>query len=231
MRLPTAAAAAALVALTLPLAAQESEAKREAASRFPEAEYAASSIFRSATYLQPLWKGLHFEGHYFGEGETDVGYSGAGWKVRWKGLGLVPGFGVAFGSNEIHTTPVVSFRWDYEKKWFVTQGMVLQGLRQSPGGEAEGVEEGEEAGYGNRAESAPLRPSISDGNHVSVRWNRVTVGPTWEHVHFREGNEWKGGGRLAVRLMSHVSAVLYVLAPGKTEFRLGVLVHPAAPAE
>ena len=76
-------------------------------------------------------------------------------------------------------------------------------------------------------ENPSIRPAISDGNHVSIRWKRVTVGGAWEYIHCREGNEWKGGGRLAVQLAHHFSVVLYVLGPGHVEFRGGFLIHPA----
>jgi hypothetical protein len=186
-----------------------------------EAEFAASDVFRSGSYLQPLWKGLAFEGHYFGNQAIDVGHTGAAWTFRFRELKLSPGAGVMFGSNEFATTPVFSFRWDYEKKWFVTQGLTLQGFRKSK------VLEGPGEGHGGEHAEPGLRvrPSISDGSHVSVRWKRLTLGGTWESIHFRE-NEWKGGGRLAVRILPRVSAILYVLAPGKVEWRWGVLVHP-----
>jgi hypothetical protein len=56
------------------------------------------------------------------------------------------------------------------------------------------------------------------------------IGGTWEHIAFREGSEWKGGGRLAVRILPRLSGILYVLGPGRTEWRGGVLIH-AAPGE
>jgi hypothetical protein len=195
---------------------QDGGKKVDQPSRFPEIEFVGSDVFRSGTYLQPLWKELHFEGHYFGA-ITNVGYTGAGWAFRLGKLLLVPGFGVAFGDDDFTTTPTASFRWEFEKDWFVTQGMVLQCFRSSPivkegeGGETAGVEH--------------VRPTISDGNHVSVRWKRVTLGGTWEHNQFRE-NEWKGGSRLAIRILRHASAMLYVLTPGRTEFRGGILIHP-----
>jgi hypothetical protein len=55
--------------------AQEPQTAKEAPD-FPEAEFVASSSFRSASYVQPLWKQLHFEGDYFGGDENDVGYTG-----------------------------------------------------------------------------------------------------------------------------------------------------------
>jgi hypothetical protein len=196
---------------------QDSAKKPDSPPKFPEIEFVASDIFRSGAYLQPLWRELHFEGHYFGA-ETNVGYTGASWALRMKGLVLAPGLGVAFGDNRFATTPSVTLRWEYEKKWFVTQGMVLQCVRKSP------IEKEREGGEAPVVED--VRPTISDGNHVSVRWKRVTLGGTWEHIQFRE-NEWKGGGRLAIRVLRHASAMLYVLGPGRTEFRAGVLIHPA----
>ena len=41
---------------------------------------------------------------------------------------------------------------------------------------------------------------------------------------FRE-TEWKGWGRVAFRVDSHLSAVLYVLGPG-VEVRGGLMLHP-----
>ena len=70
-----------------------------------------------------------------------------------------------------------------------------------------------------------VRPTITDGDHVSIRWRRLTVGGTWEHIQFRE-IEWKGGGRTAFRILPHLSAVAFVLGPG-TEFRVGLILHPA----
>ena len=58
-----------------------------------------------------------------------------------------------------------------------------------------------------------MRPTISDGGHVSVRWRRLTLGGTCEHIGFREGSEWKGDGRLAIQLLPRVSGILYVLVP------------------
>lgn len=199
--------------LLLPLSASLAQ---EGPSAF-EAEFAASDIFRSGSYLQPLWRGLGFEGHYFGGEATDVGYTGASWTFRLGELKLAPGVGVLFGTNEFRSTAAVTFRWDYERAWFVTQGLVLQGFRKSPVFEEEEGHEHEPASF--------VRPTISDGSHLSGRWKRVTMGGTWEHIHFRE-NEWKGGGRIAIRLLPRLSAILYVLTPGRTEWRGGLLIHP-----
>jgi hypothetical protein len=200
---------------------QETEA-HQGPSEF-EVEFVASDIFRSASYLQPLWRGLGFEGDYFGGKSTDVGLAAGTWTFRFRALKLSPGVGVLFGSNQFATTPAVSFRWDYEHRWFVTQGLVLQGFRRTP-------VFGEGEGEGHPSEPpVPLRlvrPTISDGNHVSVRWERLTIGGSWEHIHFREGNEWKGGGRLSVRLVPRLSAILYVFGPGRAEWRGGIVIHP-----
>jgi len=211
-------AVAMLVCATLLVAqtpAGESGKQPERESRFPEVEFVASDVFRSGSYIQPIWKRAHFEGHYFG-GQTNVGYTGGSWAFRVKELVLAPGLGVSFGDDHFTTTPAVAFRWEFEKSWFVTQGLVFQCFRKSP------LEKEEEGGH--EAVVEDIRPTISDGNHVSVRWKRVTLGGTWEHIQFRE-EEWKGGGRLAIRLVRHVSAVLYVLGPGRAEFRAGVLIR------
>jgi len=186
-----------------------------------EAEFAASDIFRSGSYVQPLWRRSAFEGHYFGGHATDVGHTGVAWTFRLGELKLSPGTGVMFGSSGFVSTPAVSFRWEYEKRWFVTQGLVLQGFRKSPVLEEEGSSR--EPSHEGHEE---VRPAIADGSHVSARWRRLTIGGTWERIHFRE-NEWKGGGRLAIRLFPRVSAMLYVLGPGKAEWRGGLLLHPS----
>jgi hypothetical protein len=196
---------------------EDSAKKLDPTSKFPEIEFVASDVFRSGSYIQPLWNELHFENHYFG-GHTNVGYVGASWAFRVRKLVLTPGAGVTFGDDHFATTPAVSFRWEFEKAWFVTQGLIVQCFRKSP------IVKEREDGVASAEED--IRPTISDGNHVSVRWKRVTFGGTWEHIQFRE-NEWKAGGRLAIRVMRHASAILYVLGPGRAEFRAGVLIHPA----
>jgi len=210
-------------------AEQKASPKKEGAegSSAFEAEFVASNIFRSGSYVQPLWKHLNFEGHYFGGTSTNVGFTGGSWTFRAGELKLSPGFGVLFGSNQFATSPAVSFHWSYEHGWFVTEGLVIQGFRETPVFSENG-EEGDAENSGGSAEPVGyVRPTISDGNHVSARWKRLTIGGTWEHIHFREGDEWKGGGRLAIRLFSRVSAVLYVLGPGQTEWRGGILIQPS----
>ena len=114
--------------------AQESEGECDSSKRshFPEAEFVASTIFRSGSYVQPLWKSLHFEGDYFGTKENDVGYTGVSWKFHWKRLQLAPGLGVVFGGSGLRTMPGFSIRWAFERSWFVTEGLVVQGLLTTP---------------------------------------------------------------------------------------------------
>lgn len=186
-----------------------------------EAEFVASDIFRSGSLVLPFARRFMFEGHYFGGQETDTGYTGVSWNFAWKGLNLAPGFGAVFGNNQFTASPAFSFRWEYEKKWLITQGLIVQSFRGTPIFAEEG-----DAGEDSRREPANfVRPTISDGNHLSARWRRATIGGTWEHIAFREGSEWKGGVRLAVRILPRVSGILYVLGPGHTEWRGGILIH------
>jgi len=199
----------------------QAEEKREGLSAF-EAEFVASGVFRSGSYVQPIWRGAGFESHYFGGEAANTGFTGGSYVFDVGGFNLALGAGVAFGSNQFVTMPAFSFRWDYEKGWFVTQGLVVQGFRQTPmfkDEESEHLETPSEP-------VSSVRPTIWDGNHLSIRWKRLTAGGTWEHIHFREGDEWKGGGRLAFRILPRVSAVLYVLGPGRAEWRGGVVIHP-----
>jgi hypothetical protein len=196
------------------------------ATTHPEAEFVASDIFRSGSVVLPLASRFAFEGHYFGGKDTDAVYTGITWVWAVRGLKLAPGFGAVFGSNEFTTSPAFAFRWEYERKWFITQALVVQSLRDTPiFAEEEG--EADHEAHGSHKPVGFVRPTISDGNHVSVRWRRLTIGGTWEHIGFREGSEWKGGGRLAIRAFPHITGILYVLAPGRTEWRGGILIHAA----
>lgn len=76
--------------------------------------------------MQPIWRGLGFEGHYFGGEAADVGFTGGSYTLGFGGLKLALGAGVAFGSNQFTTMPAFSFRWDYEKDWFVACSAGLQ---------------------------------------------------------------------------------------------------------
>jgi hypothetical protein len=190
--------------------------------KIPEADFVASNDFRSASLVVPLFRGLNFEGHYFGvraepeneengeqgvgniSGIINTGVIGGSYGVRLgEHIALFPGLGIYFGEDQ-KTSPAITFRWEIEKGRIFSQGLFVQSFLQS-----------EEFG----------RPSIWDGNHVSVRLSRFEFGPSWERIHTRAENEWKGGGRAAFRLLRNVSVVFFVLAP-KTEYRGGIIVHP-----
>ena len=188
-------------------------------SKLPEAEYIGSPSFRSASLVQPIWKRIGFEGDYFGGDENNVGYTGASWTFRGRYWKIAPGLGVAFGDNGFQTMPAISIRWGYERAWFVTEGLFVQGLMHT-----RLYPEGTEPGSGESA-SATVVPSIADGNHVSVRRKRLTVGGTWEHMQFREGREWKGGVRVAYRVLPPLSLTFFALGPGG-EIRGGILFQP-----
>jgi len=183
---------------------------------FPEAEFVVSSKFRSVSHVQPLVSGLNFEGHYFGVEDLDVAAINGSWTFRLgKRVKLSPGLGVYFGEHQ-RTGPAFTFRWDVEKGPVISQGLFIQGFRRTILEPAEG-EEGEQK---------EVYPNIWDGNHVSLRYKRFEIGPSWERIHTREGNEWKGGGRVAIRIFPHVSVVVFVMAP-ETEVRGGIIVHPS----
>lgn len=196
-------------------------AKSEHGKFFPEAEALISDEFRTVSYVQPLTRALNFEMHYFGvkrseaihdaHGEEterdrylDVGAISASWDLRLgEHVTVTPGFGV-YAGNRQRTSPAFTLRWEVEKAWLFSQGLLVAALRESEG-------------LG--------RVSIWDGNHVSVRWRRLELGPSWERIHTRDENDWKGGARAAFRLAPHLSAVVFVLAPNH-EFRAGLVVHP-----
>lgn len=70
--------------------------------RFPEVEFVASSKFRSFSYLQPVYRGLNFEGHYFDVEDNDVGAINGSWTFRLReGIKLSPGFGERRGSSPV----------------------------------------------------------------------------------------------------------------------------------
>jgi len=130
----------ALLTVTFPLAPQtpagDKKPNQTGQGWFPEVEFVASDVFRSGSYVQPLWKGLHFEGHYFGDPAANIGYTGADWMVRLKGFGLAPGFGATFGGSPSSASPAVTFRWDFERGWLVTQGLIIKSLSEIGTGEA-----------------------------------------------------------------------------------------------
>ena len=200
-------------------ATTEAEPSGIARYRLPEAEFVGSTSFRSAFLVQPLWRDLNVEGHYFGGNENNVGFAGGSWTFHGEGWKLAPGFGVDFGDNAFRTMPALSFRWGYEHNWLVTEGLFVQGLLHT-----NFFPEGTEPEPGRPAKESVV-PSIADGNHISARWKRLTVGGTWEHMQFREGKEWKGGVRMAYRVLPSLSFTLFAMGPG-AEVRGGILFQP-----
>jgi hypothetical protein len=185
----------------------------------PEAEFVASPSFRSGSLLQPLWKELTFDGHYFGGNQNNVGFAGGGWIFHGEHWKIAPGFGVSFGDNGFRTMPSLTVRWGYEKSWFVSEGLTVQGLLHT-----RFIPEGAEPESGRPA-SESVVPFIADGNHVSARWKQLTAGGTWEHMQFREGKEWKGGFRAAYRVLPSLSFTFFAMGPG-AEVRGGILFIP-----
>ena len=201
--------AGAVIAQTTP-----GHSKREE-ERFPEVEALVSNEFRNLNFVAPILLNLNFEGHYFGirthpESQEhrsrieDLAIIAGSYDIRLgKHVTLSPGLGVYFGEGQ-RTSPAFTIRWEVEKGRFFSQGLFIQSLLES-----------EQFGH----------PNIWDGNHVSVRFWRLELGPSWERIHTREENEWKGGGRAAVKIISNFSLVFFVLGP-RTEFRAGILIHP-----
>jgi len=188
-------------------------------TKLPEAEFVGSPSFRSASLVQPLWRDLNAEGHYFGGSGNNVGFGGGSWTFHGESWKLAPGVGVLFGNNEFRTMPALSLRWGYERNWFITEGLLVQGLLHTRfASEETEPEEGQSAGKS-------VVPSIADGNHVSARWKRLTAGGTWEHMQFREGREWKGGVRVAYKALPALSFTFFAMGPG-SEIRGGILFQP-----
>jgi len=194
----------------------EAEEYKSEGYKLPEAEFVGSTSFRSASLVQSLWSGLNFEGHYFGGNENNVGYTAGSWTFHGAHWNIAPGFGVAFGDNGFQTMPALSIRWVYERSWFITEGLFVQGLLHT-----RFFPEGTEPEPGQPAGESVV-PSIADGNHISARWKRLIVGGTWEHEQFREGKEWKGGVRVAFRILPPLSFTFFAMGPGN-EIRGGVL--------
>jgi|KBSMisStaDraftv2_1062788.scaffolds.fasta_scaffold623098_1 hypothetical protein len=184
--------------------------------RLPEAEFVMSSSFRSGSLVQPLWREVSFDGHYFGGNENNVGFTGGSWTFHGEHWKIAPCFGVSFGDNGFRTMPALSVRWGYEKNWFISEGLLVQGLLHT-----KFAPEGTEPEPG-QSESKSVVPFIADGNHVSARWKHLTAGGTWEHMQFREGKEWKGGVRVAYKVLPSLSFTFFALGPG-SEVRGGVL--------
>jgi hypothetical protein len=172
-------------------------------------EALASPAFRTASGVVPLGARVVVEAHYFGmlegESQTHVVQTGVSWHLNIGSLGFVAP-GVGWYSGVDHGAVSGSVRWQIEHGRIVSEGLMVQAIDRKDGTE---------------------RGQFWDGNHVSLSLldRRVEVGPSWEHIHFREEDEWKWGGRVAVRLARSVTAQLFTLAPGRTEWRAGLLVR------
>jgi hypothetical protein len=170
-----------------------------------EAEFVASDVFRSGSLVARMWKELHFDGQYLGTESADAGITAISWEFRWKALSISPGFGVGFGGG-VDTAPMVTLRWRLETRRWFSQGYGAQSLhRQIPEGET-----------GNA-----IYASVLDNNHISVRLGPTEIGGLWEHIKYREENEWKGGLRGAVRLGHGVKFIVQSVWPD-WEFRGGL---------
>jgi hypothetical protein len=199
--------------------AAKGEQNHSEETKLPEAEFVGSTSFRSASLIQPVWSDLNIETHYFGGNENNVGIVGGSWTFHGEGWKIAPGFGLNFGDNGFRTMPALTIRWGYEHTWFVSEGLLDQGLLHT-----NYFPEGTEPETGH-SDSQSVVPFIADGNHVSARWKRLTAGGTWEHMQFREGKEWKGGARVAYRVVSGLSFTFFAMGPG-SEIRGGILFQP-----
>ena len=171
-----------------------------------------------------MYKGLEAGLHYFwineDEGPGHVWLIGQQYNFRYRGLSLAPGIAAAFGRPD-DPGAAFTFSAKFEHRWFVAQYIQLYSFSRT----ALEPEQHESPHPGATAAEQTIHASISDGNHVSARWKRLEAGGSWEHIHFRAGNEWKGGTRIKFRLTDHFSLLAYVLAP-KPEARFGFMIHP-----
>jgi len=170
-----------------------------------EAEFVASTIFQEATIVVRLNSPLSVDAHWFGVEENDIGVIGLSWNFAWRGLNLTPGLGWAFG-HENRPAPVVTARWSYEQRRWLTEGLWVQSLKAH-------LPERVEEGGGEAAEEEVRYASVLDGVHVSARLGRAELGPLVEHIQYREEREWKGGVRAAWLVTRRVRLVAQVLGP------------------
>ncbi len=170
-----------------------------------EAEFVASGIFRSGSLVARAWKEIHFYGQYLGTESANAGITALAWEFRWKHFSILPGFGVAFGSG-VQTVPALTFRWKFETRRWFSQGYFAQSLLAQVA-ESEGESESESAGH-------TVHASVLDNNHISVKLGPTEIGGLWEHIKYREENEWKGGVRGALRLGEHFKLIVQSVWPG-----------------
>lgn len=199
--------------LSLAVSAQEAAPGAKQKSSQPaeeelriESEFVASDIFRSGTLVVRVWRGLHAEGEYFGVPEGNIGITGASWKFRWKRFSISPGLAASFGSN-VNSSPVFTVRWTLDTERWFSQGFWAQDLTP----QTEHFE----------GEDRRSRSAILDNNHISVRIWRLEIGGLWEHIKYREENEWKGGIRVAGRFGRSFKVIFQSVGPD-VEYRGGI---------
>jgi hypothetical protein len=182
---------------------------RDLSTPRPTYEAMASRVFRTVTAVVPIGHRLAAEVHYFGlpdpEVHVNVVQTGISFQVPLGRFGFIaPGIGYYSGVD--HSAPSVSVRWLLEAGPLLSEGLLSQGIDQGDGSE---------------------RGQFWDGNHVSLALldRRLELGPTWEHIHIRDEDEWKWGARAAVRVHARLLLQAYVLTPGETEWRAGFVVR------
>jgi hypothetical protein len=175
----------------------------------PSFEAMSSRVFRTVSAVTPIGHRIVAEVHYFALPEAaprvNVLQSGLSYQFPLGQRGFVaPGIG--FYSGVDHEALSITARWLVEVGPIVSEGLIVQGIDNDDGTE---------------------RGQFWDGNHVSLALldRRLEVGPAWEHIHIRDEDEWKGGGRVALRVHPRVLVQAQALAPGETEWRVGVLVR------
>jgi hypothetical protein len=175
----------------------------------PSFEAMSSRVFRTVSAVTPIGHRIVAEVHYFALPEAhprvNVVQSGVSYQLPLGARGFVaPGIG--FYSGVDHEALSVSARWLLEVGPIVSEGLIVQGIDNDDGTE---------------------RGQFWDGNHVSLALldRRLEVGPAWEHIYIRREDEWKGGGRVALRVHPRVLVQALALAPAETEWRFGVLVR------
>lgn len=201
--LPLAAGSAHAQTTRQPEPLAEGAESEEGGPRY-EAELVASTIFQGGTVAARLASPLTVEAHYFGVETNEIGMVGLGWTFSRGRLRLVPGVAWSFGS-ENRPAPVITARWTYEQRRWLTQGLWVQSLNAYVPEKVDA--DGEE-------EEVYRYASILDGIHASLRLGLAELGPLVEYIRYREENEWKAGVRGAWLVGGRFKVVGQVLGPG-----------------
>jgi len=80
------------------------EGQQEGTSEF-EVEFVASDVFRSGSYVQPIWRGLAFEGHHFGGKTTDVEFTGVSYTFQPRRVKALAGRGGGVRQQPVRHDP------------------------------------------------------------------------------------------------------------------------------